>query len=278
MVKYMLIKTRITVGFTVMLLLLSVLIASMALLGTELDELREKLDDRQEEYRAANSLLIVLHEQHNLQIIHITTGNSTMRAQLLSENDQLNIEKDGLIIELEDYLEHDDAIFPTFENIVLEMEQIEILFDDIVDNHTLLQTDEDQIGSLTSLLDRVISGSGPNDEEGFDYLVEYIKAEIDGIRDSEEGARHMLPLMVAPIVISSLILAVMMRILLQKTLVKPINNLIDIAKKVVYDNELDTPINIHSKDEIGELAEMYRRLINTTKNAILILEQQEKEE
>ena len=278
MVKYMLIKTRITVGFTVMLLLLSVLIASMALLGTELDELREKLDDRQEEYRAANSLLIVLHEQHNLQIIHITTGNSTMRAQLLSENAQLNIEKDGLIIELEDYLEHDDAIFPTFENIVLEMEQIEILFDDIVDNHTQLQTDEDQIGSLTSLLDRVISGSGPNDEEGFDYLVEYIKAEIDGIRDSEEGARHMLPLMVAPIVISSLILAVMMRILLQKTLVKPINNLIDIAKKVVYDNELDTPINIHSKDEIGELAEMYRRLINTTKNAILILEQQEKEE
>ena len=278
MVKYMLIKTRITVGFTVMLLLLSVLIASMALLGTELDELREKLDDRQEEYRAANSLLIVLHEQHNLQIIHITTGNSTMRAQLLSENDQLNIEKDGLIIELEDYLEHDDAIFPTFENIVLEMEQIEILFDDIVDNHTQLQTDEDQIGSLTSLLDRVISGSGPNDEEGFDYLVEYINAEIDGIRDSEEGARHMLPLMVAPIVISSLILAVMMRILLQKTLVKPINNLIDIAKKVVYDNELDTPINIHSKDEIGELAEMYRRLINTTKNAILILEQQEKEE
>ena len=278
MVKYMLIKTRITVGFTVMLLLLSVLIASMALLGTELDELREKLDDRQEEYRAANSLLIVLHEQHNLQIIHITTGNSTMRAQLLSENDQLNIEKDGLIIELEDYLEHDDAIFPTFENIVLEMEQIEILFEDIVDNHTQLQTDEDQIGSLTSLLDRVISGSGPNDEEGFDYLVEYIKAEIDGIRDSEEGARHMLPLMVAPIVISSLILAVMMRILLQKTLVKPINNLIDIAKKVVYDNELDTPINIHSKDEIGELAEMYRRLINTTKNAILILEQQEKEE
>ena len=278
MVKYMLIKTRITVGFTVMLLLLSVLIASMALLGTELDELREKLDDRQEEYRAANSLLIVLHEQHNLQIIHITTGNSTMRAQLLSENAQLNIEKDGLIIELEDYLEHDDAIFPTFENIVLEMEQIEILFDDIVDNHTQLQTDEDQIGSLTSLLDRVISGSGANDEEGFDYLVEYIRAEIDGIRDSEEGARHMLPLMVAPIVISSLILAVMMRILLQKTLVKPINNLIDIAKKVVYDNELDTPINIHSKDEIGELAEMYRRLINTTKNAILILEQQENEE
>ncbi|MCK5309415.1 MAG: HAMP domain-containing protein, partial [Thermoplasmata archaeon] len=271
----MLIKTRITVGFTVMLLLLSVLIASMALLGTELDELREKLDDRQEEYRAANSLLIVLHEQHNLQIIHITTGNSTMRAQLLSENAQLNIEKDGLIIELEDYLEHDDAIFPTFENIVLEMEQIEILFDDIVDNHTQLQTDEDQIGSLTSLLDRVISGSGANDEEGFDYLIEYIRAEIDGIRDSEEGARHMLPLMVAPIVISSLILAVMMRILLQKTLVKPINNLIDIAKKVVYDNELDTPINIHSKDEIGELAEMYRRLINTTKNAILILEQQE---
>ena len=274
----MLIKTRITVGFTVMLLLLSVLIASMALLGTELDELREKLDDRQEEYRAANSLLIVLHEQHNLQIIHITTGNSTMRAQLLSENAQLNIEKDGLIIELEDYLEHDDAIFPTFENIVLEMEQIEILFDDIVDNHTQLQTDEDQIGSLTSLLDRVISGSGANDEEGFDYLIEYIRAEIDGIRDSEEGARHMLPLMVAPIVISSLILAVMMRILLQKTLVKPINNLIDIAKKVVYDNELDTPINIHSKDEIGELAEMYRRLINTTKNAILILEQQENEE
>lgn len=258
-----------------MLLLLSVLTASTMLLGTELGELREKFDDRQDSYRVANSLIIVLHKQHDLHIIHITTDNSTMQTQLISENDQLNIEKNNLLIELEEQLEHDDAILPTFENIALGIGQIEVLFDDIVDNHTLLQTDEDQINSLATLLDQVIIGGGPNDEDGFDHLVEYINAEMEEAKEDEENARHMLPLIAVPIVIGTLILAVIMRILLQKTLVNPITNLIEVAKRVVYDNEMDTPINIHTKDEIGELAEMYRRLINTTKNALLILEQQE---
>ena len=65
---------------------------------------------------------------------------------------------------------------------------------------------------------------------------------------------------------------------LQFKVVNPINRLIDVAKKVVFENKIDTPIDINSKDEVGELAEMYRRLINTTKNAQMILSMQEDQE
>ena len=97
--------------------------------------------------------------------------------------------------------------------------------------------------------------------------------DITDYEEAKDKATAQWVIVSGIIMISSILITALFA---KRFVIRPLNELITAARKVVYDNEMDTPIDIQSNDEIGELAEMYRRLINTTKNAIMILKQQEK--
>jgi len=144
-----------------------------------------------------------------------------------------------------------------------------------VSYHILEEEKLDQIAVLDELLDEVLVGGGSGDDAGLGDTKAHIMAEVEAAEEVEAAARSMISVIGIILTILALAMAVVMRVVLARTVVRPICELTETARKVVYENEVDTPIDIHRDDEIGELAEMYRRLINTTKNAMLILEQQE---
>ena len=92
-------------------------------------------------------------------------------------------------------------------------------------------------------------------------ISEYTETQQDGMYNTIIMSIIVLVLSVA-----------LMFLIVYRVVTRPLRIFTRAARKVVIDGEMDTPIEVNSKDELGELADMYRRLINTSKNALAFLE------
>ena len=74
--------------------------------------------------------------------------------------------------------------------------------------------------------------------------------------------------------LAAVALALVITFFLSNRISAPVKTLTLAARRLGQGN-LSQRVQLKDKGEMGELAEMYRRLINTTKNAMMVLKQQE---
>jgi hypothetical protein len=149
---------------------------------------------------------------------------------------------------------------------------------------------EISISTLQERMDWIMRGNGTDDENGVDYLIdqqlehmeeslehtEELELEAAAINEDMMEFTDSMALIILGLAMFALVFSLMLGYMLANHVATPIQRLTAIAKNVVLEKNMDAVVDVDSDDEIGELADMYSRLINTTKNALLFLEEQEK--
>jgi len=132
-----------------------------------------------------------------------------------------------------------------------------------------IQNGEYDIAENTLLVDADKSGDAVRD-----YLVELVEYnEESAVERAEENtklAASSITIMIT-IIIIGLIIAIILGLFIANIISKPIGKMVVAADKLAV-GDLDVEADIYTKDEIGKLAESFRKLIESTREQALITE------
>jgi len=161
---------------------------------------------------------------------------------------------------------------------------------DMVESRVAARTDI-SFTTLDIQVVKVLEGNGSDDETGVDFLLDQI--EEHRLANQVDAEEHKDSSVLAAgkatdatdqatgsslvLALGALLLSIVLGLVIADRISKPLVAFTTTAKKVVNDSDMDATFDIDSDDEIGELADAFSKLVNTTKNAMMVLEEMDEE-
>jgi len=271
-------------------LLVIVVLVSSSLAGAMQDTMKE-LGEQEDIHDDLEQLESLVREQSTLVMRYVgggglgTGGNSSDNGAPPPGRDDVNVSLEDVeagFISIESTISILQDSTSGRDGFQQELASYRLIVTDIRDTmDTLTLSENDTLddalvlfGGIRQDTERILVGVDGNDSAGIDHLLVVQEEAIDDKESELELNAQYTMVTIGAGVTGAIVLAFFLSILMDMKIGRPIQQLTEIARKVVYDNDMDAFIRIESDDEIGELSDMYARLINTTKTAMSILEAQ----
>jgi len=268
------IGTKLISGFLGVAAILVIVAIITGVLAQRAIDTQDRMVDDYEKLGEINELTRSIYEEFWLATRYLIMDDPVKAATLLEEKVELheeNVEGFGKL--REGFSEESEYTF-TFAKIEKNIEAAYELFvaniarkDSIVFNPTYSAT------ALGELADTVVIGTGPNDEDGLDYVIASISEEIEESKEYAEASLDSAKSISLIAGIVATILALVMGITVSRSITNPIHKLTASADKI-SEGDLDTPIpEINTKDEIQNLAQAMAIFSETVNGSLKVLKE-----
>lgn len=188
---------------------------------------------------------------------YLLTGDDTF----LKEDEDIDEQIDTLLEKASAYVNEESEI-RFIGDIEQSIETYEIIFNQIIDSYK--QNEKQKAIDLLNdkHVNEVQVATRTLDDLVIDSTEDAKKAAISAGEHSEAAVNlFMLSIVIS---VATLLLAVILALLLSRSLTKPINNLKDAAEKISM-GDLSVSIGVDQKDEIGELAISFKRMLTAVR-------------
>jgi HAMP domain-containing protein len=214
--------------------------------------------------------------EYTLAIKYIVTENPAEAAEIfeerkkLSDSNSANI--DGLITSFKqrDWVTFnpgvDDAgvhahIAIRLESIQTSMEDMDDILNDIKnlkESSALNYTEALQ--KLDGLITDIMTGDGPDDNDGFDFIVSSLNGEIEEAKEKRRAAESTIMTGYLIAIIIGVVIAVLMGVALSKSMTSRLTEITEGAEKIKM-GDLDVSIKESMNDEITILSKAFNQMI-----------------
>jgi methyl-accepting chemotaxis protein len=116
------------------------------------------------------------------------------------------------------------------------------------------------INDLDALLEECMVGNGSEDKEGFDYFITSLEADSEESKAKADDIGNTTAIIVMSAVIIAFFAAIVMGIVISRSISKPVVGMTEAARKIREGN-LDVSVDDKGSDEIAELGKAFNQMV-----------------